>query len=95
LNSSLAHDKSLCMKGSILTKEKCPKCGGSFQGEPLLCPTCLTAPRRYFLRLYAKSVGRLKIYSGQDGYPLDSWDRAERLLNHIRHEIDLCKFDPR
>ena len=95
MNPSLAHDTSLCMKGSILTKEKCPKCGGNFQGKPLTCPGCGTAPRRYFLRLYSKSVGRLKIYSGQDGYPLDSWERAERLLNHIRHEIDLGKFDPR
>ncbi len=83
------------MKGSILTKEKCPKCGGNFQGKPLSCSGCGTVPRRYFLRLYSKSAGRLKIYSGQDGYPLDSWDRAERLLNHIRHEIDLGKFDPR
>ncbi len=95
LNTSPAHDKSLCMKGSILTKEKCPKCGGSFQGKPLTCPACATVPRRYFLRLYSKSAGRLKIYSGQDGFPLDSWARAERLLNHIRHEIDLGKFDPR
>jgi len=83
------------MKGSILTKEKCPKCSGKFQGKPLTCPACATVPRRYFLRLYSKSAGRLKIYSGQDGYPLDSWVRADRLLNHIRHEIDLGKFDPR
>jgi integrase len=83
------------MKGSILTKEKCPKCGGQFQGEPLLCPTCLTAPRRYFLRLYWKTTGGFKIYTGRDGYPLDSWERAHRLLTVIRNEMDEGKFDPR
>ena len=95
LNTSLAHDTSLCMKGSILTKEKCPKCGGNFRGEPLSCPDCLTQPHRYFLRLYDKREGRLKIYSGRDGHPLDSWNRAYRLLNVIRLEIDEGKFDPR
>jgi|WetSurMetagenome_2_1015567.scaffolds.fasta_scaffold06927_9 hypothetical protein len=95
LNTSPARDTSLCMKGSILTKETCPKCGGRFQGEPLLCPACMTAPGRYFLRIYWKSAGRFKIYSGRDGYPLGSWDRAHRLLTVIRMEMDEKKFDPR
>ena len=94
LNTSPARDKSLSMRGSTLAKEKCPKCGGSFQDKPLTCPACGAVPRRHFLRLDSKFAGRLKIYSDQHGYALDSWDRAERLLNHFRHEIDLGKFDP-
>ncbi|MBW1932805.1 MAG: hypothetical protein JRI56_07290, partial [Deltaproteobacteria bacterium] len=39
--------------------------------------------------------GRLKIYSDLQGYPLDSWERASRLLAAVRHEIDLGKFDPK
>jgi len=83
------------MKGTIRTKEKCPKCKGKFKGEPLSCPTCLIQPHRYFVDIYWKGEGQIKLYSGQDGLPLDSWIRADRLLTHIRHEIDLGKFDPR
>jgi integrase len=39
--------------------------------------------------------GRIKLYTDQQGYPLDSWERAQRLLNAIRYEIDQGKFDPR
>lgn len=39
--------------------------------------------------------GRIKLYTDQQGYPLDSWERAQRLLNAIRYEIDQGKFDPK
>ena len=61
-----------------------------FPGKPLSCPDCLTQPRRYFLRLY-----KIRIYKGRDGQSLDSWNRADRLLNVIRLEMDEGKFDPR
>jgi hypothetical protein len=36
-----------------------------------------------------------RIFSDKDGTPLDSQRRADRLLSHIRHEIDHGLFDPK
>jgi integrase len=83
------------MLGAVRTKEKCPKCGGNFAGEPLQCPSCFTTPRRYFVDFSWPGQGRIKLYSDQQGYPLDSWKRSNRLLNAIRYEIDQGKFDPK
>ena len=83
------------MVGAVRTKEKCPKCGGKFAGEPLRCPSCLTVPRRYFVDFSWPGHGQIKLYSDQQGYPLDSWERANRLLTSIRYEIDQRKFDPK
>jgi integrase len=88
------------MVGHIRTKESCPQCGGRFQGEPLSCPVCKTIPTRYFIHFWWK--GERKLYSDEDGYPLSSWEQADRLLAHIRHEIDRdqkskgkFRFDPK
>lgn len=51
-------------------------------------------PQRYYLDLPWLGQ-KIKLYSDKEGYPLDSYARAERLLNAIRYEIDLKKFDPR
>jgi integrase len=83
------------MVGAVRTKEKCPRCGSKFAGEPLRCPSCLTIPRRYFVDFSWPGQGRIKLYTDQQGYPLDSWERATRLLNAIRYEIDQGKFDPK
>jgi integrase len=83
------------MVGAVRTKEKCPKCGGKYAGGPLRCPSCLTVPRRYFVDIFWPGQGRIKLYTDQQGYPLDSWERANRLLTAIRYEIDQGKFDPR
>lgn len=91
--NSLSCD-NLCMVGKIRTKEKCPHCNRKFEGEPLRCPMCKTAPTRYFIYLHWQGE-EFKIYSGQDNYPLDSWDRAHRLLTAIRYGIDRGTFDPR
>src|SRR3990172_3086512 len=80
------------MAGRIRTKEKCPKCSGIFHGSPLLCPTCLIPPKKYYIDIYYKK--QIKLYSTRDGYPLDSWLRATRLLETIRGEIDRKVFDP-
>ena len=83
------------MVGAVRTKEKCPRCGGKFAGEPLRCPSCLTTPKRYFVDFSWPGQGRVKLYSDKQGYPLDSWERANRLLTAIRYEIDQGKFDPK
>jgi len=91
---------NLSMLGTIRTLQKCPQCGGSFQGEPLSCPRCKITPTRYYIDFYWKK--QHKLYSDEDGYILSSWEQAHRLLTHIRHEIDREKksqgkfrFDPR
>jgi integrase len=38
---------------------------------------------------------RIRLYSDKEGYPLDSEKRAERLLAHIRYEIDHGLFEPK
>jgi integrase len=38
---------------------------------------------------------RIRLYSDKEGYPLDSRNRAERLLGHIRYEIDHGLFEPK
>lgn len=83
------------MLGTVRTKQKCPKCGGKFVGNPLHCSSCLTTPARYFLDLSWPGSGRIKIYSGKDGHPLDSYERADRLLTAIRYEIDRGNLTPK
>jgi integrase len=82
------------MKGQVRTKEKCPKCLGKFKiaERGLTCSKCLTQPKRFFVDIYLKK--RIKIYKDESGQVLDSWDRADRLLNHIRWEIDNHQFHP-
>lgn len=86
---------SLSMVGAIRTKEKCPKCKKPFQESQrgLSCRKCRTVPNRYHLYLYARGHGRVLIYSGPDGFPLDSWERAQRLLATIRFEMDQGSFN--
>jgi integrase len=82
------------MAGVIRTLEKCPACRSKFQGEPLRCRKCKTTPRRYYLDLWWQGE-RHRIFTGRDNYPLDSWERAHRLLTTIRESIDRGLFDPR
>lgn len=94
-DANLLADNSFTMRGGIRTKEKCPKCYSSFSGKPLHCPACLTTPKRHFIDLYEKGYGRLKLYSDKQGHPLDSYQRTQRVLEHIRYEIDQHIFDPK
>jgi integrase len=80
--------------GAVRTKQKCPRCGGRFEGEPLRCPSCLTTPSRYLIDVWVPGTGQKKIYSDDQGYPYDSWERAVRKLTAVRYEIDQGKFDP-
>lgn len=89
-----AKNYHFCMAGHVRTKEHCPACGGKFSGAPLLCPRCKTSPRKYFLDL-PWAGQKIRLYSDQDGWLLDSYDRANRLLSHVRYEIDHGTFDPR
>jgi integrase len=74
--------------------QKCPRCKGKFLNIPLICRECGIAPTRYYIDLPWKGE-RLRIFTGKDGYPLAHWEGAERLLNAMRHEVDLGNFDPK
>lgn len=96
-NSVLTHagnvDTTLCMKGKLRTKEKCPKCKGKFQGDPLTCLPCMTVPRKYYIDLHWKGQ-RIRLFCDKTGHALDSWPRGQRVLESIRYEIDQHMFDP-
>jgi len=94
LTPQMVPNNNLCMIGTVRTKETCPKCRGKFKGQPLHCASCLTIPRRYFVHFHWKGEP-IKLYTGKDGHPLDSWERAYRLLTAMRNEVDLGKFDPK
>lgn len=48
----------------------------------------------WYLDLHWRGI-RLRIFTDKDGWPLDSFKRAERLQAHINYEIDHGLFDPR
>ena len=58
------------------------------------CPDCLTHPKKYYIVVYARNYGTIKLYSDQAGEALCSWEKAERVLTGIRNELDQKKFDP-
>lgn len=95
LTSASKSDNNLCMRGKIRTKEKCPKCKGSFQdtGKALVCSTCLTTPLRYYIDIYWNK--KIKVYSDTDGRVLSSYELAQRVLIQVRQEIDHKIFDPK
>ncbi len=94
LTTPVQTDDNLSMAGKIRTKEKCPRCGGKFQGNPLSCFGCMTAPRKYYIDLHHKGHGRIRIFCDRQGHSLDSWQRAARVIESIRYEIDQHTFDP-
>lgn len=81
------------MIGTIRTKERCPVCGGKFALQQagieadLLCPKCLTRPKRVFLDLFHEGK-RTKIYSDRKGRIFESVRHALRTLETIRNEMD-------
>jgi integrase len=90
------------MDGKIRTKENCPRCKSPFSMAvvielgpdlQLCCPPCKTRPNKYYIDLYSKGNGKIKLYSDQQGNILSSWDHAERILVGIRYEIDQKRFD--
>ena len=92
-------DTSLCMKGNIRTKQECPKCKTKFQpadpkrASALLCPECHTEPSRLYVDFPWKG-GRITVFTDADGHPVDSNERALRILGRMRSEVDNHTFDP-
>ncbi|MEW6375095.1 MAG: tyrosine-type recombinase/integrase [Thermodesulfobacteriota bacterium] len=85
------------MKGGIYTKERCPLCGEKFvrTENDLQCTIHQTRPRRLYLVLYSKELGKhMKLYFDSRGIPFSSYEQADRILTKIRAEIDAGSFDP-
>ena len=77
------------MAGKISTREKCPTCKQPFEikeEEDILCLLCNTRPKSFYIFLYWH--GKHRISRDLDGYILDSYKRAHRLLENIRKDID-------
>lgn len=82
------------MSGKIKTREKCSVCKKSFvtkDEEDIFCPTCGTRPKTFYIFLYWR--GKHRISRDLDGYILDSYKRAHRLLENIRKSIDDNTFN--
>lgn len=84
------------MKGTIRCKNKCPKCERQFQHISrvgYICPECKTIPKRFFIDLWHDGK-RVRLFSDKTGQVLDTYQRAQTLLSHIRYEIQHHTFDP-
>jgi len=87
--------RDLNMSGKIRTREKCSICKRSFhikEEEDIFCPACGTRPKTFFIFLYHQQ-GKHRISRDSDGYVLDSYKRAHRLLENIRKAIDDGTFN--
>lgn len=86
--------QKLSMAGKIRTKEACPNCGGKFIGTPLSCPKCKTHPKHFYIDMYVRGSGQVKLYSDKMGRPLNSYAYAQDVLVGIRYEQNQRTFDP-
>ncbi len=77
--------------GCIRTSQKCLNCNISFPNN-FICPNCQSQPNRFFIDLWWKK--RIKIYSDPQGIPIDSYLKAQTILNVIRLQINSGDFLP-
>ena len=93
------------MRGRVRTQEKCPRCGGVFAPVKhpltqdtidLMCHTCLTRPKHYFIdaRWIGDRGGKVgRLFCDREGRAFDSFMIAYRTLEAIRKEKDDGIFD--
>ena len=77
-------------------ESKCPKCSKVFQHIVkigFICPDCQTVPKKFVIDVHWRG-GRDRICSDKYGKPLDSYQRANDLLSHVKLEIENHSFDP-
>jgi integrase len=85
------------MTGKIRTSQRCPNCGSKFsylEQVGYICVSCKTVPDRYFIDFFDCGK-RQKVYVDNHGIPIDSFRRAQDMLNLIRKRIEDRKFDDR
>ncbi len=84
------------MKGTVRPKGKCRECGNAFEAVKKLgfiCTACKILPTRFYIDLPHKGQ-RIRIFSDKQGQPLDSYQRATKLLSSINTALDEHTFDP-
>ncbi len=84
------------MQGSIRAKGNCPVCLNKFievKRFGYICSEHKTVPNRFFVDLFYRGQ-RIRIFSDRHGQPIDTYQRASDLLNHINYEIKNYSFDP-
>ena len=83
-------------KGRIRAKGRCPVCSQKFVEIPGLgyhCPEHKTEPKTFFVDLPWNGE-RVRIFSDERGRVLDSYSRADTILDHLNYEIAHHIFDP-
>jgi integrase len=81
--------------GTIRCRSKCPNCRKPFKYFRKLgyaCPECKTMPKRFYIDLWHQRK-RVRLFSDKKGMPLDSYERAQTLLSHIRYEVSNHTFN--
>jgi len=81
--------------GTIRVRGKCPKCGKGFKHilrMGYICPECKTQPKRFYIDLFHQGK-RVRLFTDTTGQILDTYQRAQTLLSHIRFEISHHTFD--
>ena len=84
------------MQGTIRAKGHCPVCRNKFieiKRFGYICSAHKTVPKRFFVDLFYKGL-RIRVFSDKQGQPIDTYQRASDLLNHINYEIKNYSFDP-
>ncbi len=96
LTLTVSPNINLCMKGTIRTFDKCPRCGGKFKDgvKGLRCAPCKTTPSRYYIDFPWKGE-RLRLFCDRDDHPFSSYEAAHRYLTVMRAKVDEKDFDPR
>jgi integrase len=83
------------MKGHVRSDETCPICKKPFLHKPglgLICAEHLTRPEHYYADIHLEGE-RIRIYRDKFGDLLDSYDRADSLLDDINGELKHHTFD--
>ncbi len=84
------------MIGTIRCRGECPQCGRNYihvKRLGFICKECKTVPKRYYLDLWHGGK-RIRIYSDDKGFALDSYSRAQALQARIDFEVRHHTFDP-
>lgn len=86
----------------IRPRFKCEECGGTWQllsekkkeqnGSRYYCPDCKTIPHRWYIDWFQNGK-RCRVFKDKSNQALDTYKRAEKVLNSLVSEIENGSFD--
>jgi integrase len=82
--------------GIIRARGLCSRCKKHFvevRGIGYICPDHETVPKKLYIDLFWKGK-RIRTYSDRSGQVIDTYARAQEVLDAIRNEIKIHAFDP-